>query len=827
MGELLTTVFESAGDERISPLAFAPFGPRRGQQNFNRLSGDSDAASVMEQFFSHERTAGETPRTSHAHTSMFDRSKTEPPRPVADRFAGVDFTSDLGWNDALGEVGWSERLQLVSFALQKHPLQRPAVLDALANASRATMRDFVALAEAAAASQPLTQGLGSALRNLAISMASRFARRISTAIWQDDDLTAIAESSGVTVCELTTQALREIGNSAYDLDYADYFRLAAVIATVVEPDAGARTFDTLAGLFEDLAPSTADTDGHFDCVGGPGEALATGVAGVIWAALSDIDVKIRWRASHSVVLLVRLGCVDELTALLRFADGTQGIGPFTDRRFPFYSMHARMWLLLALARAALESNAAILAKFGPFLVSIVGEKGHAANQVLAQRALSALATAGVVEVDDKVGEALTARLVANWVEMDWHERDARRDQLSSSSGDVDDEEDDNDFFFDYERYWCNGLADVFGYSAKEIVQRAAHCAIELDESSCFTTDTDPRSDAGVYDEGRAYPSRGEWPKQDNHGFYIAVHALLRVAAELAETETAFKEPDSSHDSYHDWLADYLPHRPDGRWLADRKDHPPTPAPDLGPAMYEPKQEWPRSLRRTDFERVAGLAGDWITVWSDSSAAHGDLCEDTNVESVLVPHEAARALLIALQTSPSGPHVRIAPAPHEIAERPSDYPFEVKPWVDTTKYHSGIDDRDERAAGVSFPPPSPSRDIIERFGLTADVDRRHWIDNDTEALRTLAWSDMSMGVNSHEIGTRGERLDVHRDYLTRILTELDMTLVVQVGLRRYNHDRSRRYGATYQGREDSDHEFGWLDWSGKVYLIDPDGHWFEY
>ena len=64
---------------------------------------------------------------------------------------------------------------------------------------------------------------------------------------------------------------------------------------------------------------------------------------------------------------------------------------------------------------------------------------------------------------------------------------------------------------------------------------------------------------------------------------MAVHALLTVGAELAETETAYKEPESAEDSYTSWLARFLPKRPDGRWLADRRDPAPTPAPETAPA----------------------------------------------------------------------------------------------------------------------------------------------------------------------------------------------------------------------------------------------------
>ncbi|KNX36978.1 hypothetical protein VV01_07150 [Luteipulveratus halotolerans] len=57
------------------------------------------------------------------------------------------------------------------------------------------------------------------------------------------------------------------------------------------------------------------------------------------------------------------------------------------------------------------------------------------------------------------------------------------------------------------------------------------------------------------------------------------------------------------------------------------------------------------------------------------------------------------------------------------------------------------------------------------------------------------------------------------FLKEVLNERDMTLVVQVRLRRDVHRSS-------YDRKESD-EIPWIEWSSKVYLIDPEGRWTEY
>lgn len=130
-------------------------------------------------------------------------------------------------------------------------------------------------------------------------------------------------------------------------------------------------FDAIALLFEDLAPTAQQTLPPLD--------TTTALTGVIWTALGDIDMKVRWRATHAVLLLVRLGCTAELDILAKFARGDESSEPFLDARYPFYALHARMWLLLALARAAKEPKAVTLAGFTSWLANVIRGPHHAVN----------------------------------------------------------------------------------------------------------------------------------------------------------------------------------------------------------------------------------------------------------------------------------------------------------------------------------------------------------------------------------------------------------------------------------------------------------------
>lgn len=812
-----------AGLGNLALHALAPRSSWRTGVSRHRPAEAAMAAEVFEAYSRCERASEDVPPEWTSSTiSLNDRQPDAPLDPAA-RFAASDFTAEDAWNDALSHLTWrsEERQVLAEFAIDKHPTRRPEVLDALGRAAKATEADFANLAQAAAVRRPQTLALKRALERLGTTFATRFARHIGIVAYEDSTIAAVAEATGATVGGITQTALQELGRSAHQLTYREYFHLASHLAKTLDTAAAGVVFDALASLFEDLAPSATTSDGAYETLTIPPADSASCVAGVIWAALGDIAIESRWRAAHAVLLLTQLGCKHELDALARFAAGTESMTPFIDSRFPFYALHSRMWLLLALARAAQEPNAATLANFTIWLAGIIRGPHHAVNQVLAQRTLIKLQEGNFVAPDGPDG-VLAVRVVANWVSMDYAEQRARPNPATQEE-DGDDETADFErpwFFLDFEPYWCDKVAEIFGSTEKDIARRAAEVVTTLDGYDIFAAQKDPRADAGVYDQEHSHPDHDSWPGQDNLSFYMAVHALLTVAAALAETVPAYKDPDSAEDSYTSWMARFLPKRPDGRWLADRRDPAPTPAPESVLANQDQKTNWPWTISKDDFENVVSLRGDWIAVATDIQTSHGDLSEERAVASTLVPNSTARSLLVTLQSSPLGPYSQRMPTTDDDHDRPDKDPFELIPWLDATQLHYGIDERDEHGGGISFPPVGPGKDIITRFELTTDEDRRLWFHKRTPVFRSTIWSNMSQVTRDRETGTRGGQLEVSRQFLNKVLQQLDMTLVLRVVIRRDTH---RPY---YKRRKESN-EFDWLEWSGKFYLIDPAGHWLEY
>lgn len=748
---------------------------------------------------------------------------TIPPEdaPASDRWSEVDFTTEGGWEQALTDTAWlsAERELLPGVALTRHHEQRPAVLRALARCDAATLHDVLGLAKAAA-QQPRTPALSRALSALADSTATRFARDLCTRAHTDEDLAVLAKATGVNQTQIVQTALRALGGRAHDLGHRDFFALAAHIATTLNATDAGEIFDALTPMFDELAPTpeepgaapAATPQAAAPPIVGAPDDVATCTAGLIWAALGDISGRVRWQGAHAVLLLRRLGCEAELASLASFADGTHPPDPFIDTRLPFYQQHARMWLLLALSRAVRESGAHQLRPFHSWLVHVVLDTRHAVNQTLAQDTLQHLHSLQV-ELGPRSADALLADLTPATERMTYGDH-LDRVHRSEPRGKVDGDVDPDRFFFDFEKYWCRPLGDVFGRTGRDIARRASVAASGMPENASFRDDADPRHDIDIYDSNSTWADQSQWPAQERLGFYLGVHSLLTAAADLAVDHVAFHDEQSPTDSYREWLAGFLPTRQDGRWLDDRRDPRPTPA----PAMSAPEGvDWPWTVTRAHFDTAVAKDQEWVTVWASDHDVDGERRQDVFVESALAPTDTAHALLLTLQ------HWAHAPSPpgylpttdDSDRDRRGKAPFDLVPWIDNSWRERGLDQLDERARGVRFPPPRPGRAIIEQFALTTDDDERVWYQNGTPVLRSQVW-----GTSNSDINDAGARLQAHRGFLNRVLSELERTVVIQARI-----DRDFDY-SSYRRRKDLDDEFTYLPSSGRTYLLDGDGQWHE-
>lgn len=820
---LLDPIMRSASSPNgpIGALAVEALGAHPRWGTVTELLPTQDAARLNEvysEFTSFLRRPSDIPLEDRGTrmSRTWKGSKKPKPAKVVKRF---DFTTVEGWDGAFVKVDWYSdvRRKVVRRALRQAPAKLAESIRAFAGSAEAREEDFVVAATYASEQTP-SAGLRESVLYLAKVFADRFASNIATRWYDRTELTKFAQAAGVSSDALLEAGFVKLGEKAHTLDHEEYFSLASHIARTLDvPEAGF-VFDALAALFDDLAPAATTSDGPYADVQAAPTGLATCLAGLIWAALGDMSVSRRWQAAHAVLLLVQIGDKNTLTELARFAEGTNDPSPFHDARFPRYELHSRMWLLFALERAASESNAKLMVPFVPWILNLVDGPPHAVNQVLAQRTLQIMLDGAVVPPTPERDDRLSRRLLADWEELDWEGQRSRKDPLESGTDtDTGHDSDGHPFFFDFQSYWAQALARVFGTTEQAAAKRAESIAGDL--TGYDDDEPDPRRIAGVFGQSGSFVDHRSWPQEEDFTFYSAIHSLLTLAADLALRLKSHKEPESDIDEYTSWLNEFMPKRRDGRWLADRRDAPPMPAPELRIAGSA-SDTWRWSLTPSTFESAVGHGTDWIVINAFYDTTFEDKSEEVSISSALIPHATARSYLIASQTNAMGRHGRLPTTDDNVEEHNEDgSSFRILPWTDASSFYGSIDRDDDRGRNVAFPPFRPSADIVDRFGLTSDDDLRIWTNVAGQAFRSQVWDDTERINRDYRTGTSGQKLVVSAQFLAEVLSELDMTLVVQVNLRR---DVRR---SSYQ-RKESD-EIGWLEWSTKIYLISPDGRWTEF
>ncbi|PYI37917.1 hypothetical protein CVS30_12670 [Arthrobacter psychrolactophilus] len=817
---LLGPIMSSASrpDGPIGALAVEAFGaPTRWRTVVDRLS-PQDAARlnhVYSESTTYLRRTSDVPREEFdlGTSRNWQGSKKPKPSKIVNRFV---FTTMEGWDGAFAKARWYSdvRRKVIRRALSKVPAKLAESIRAFADSTNAREEDFVVTATFASEQTP-SAGLNESVAYLADVFANRFASNIATRWYDRTELTKFAHAAGISTDTILEAGFVKLGEKAHTLKHTEYFSLASHIARTLEVSEAGHVFDALAALFDDLAPPATASDGPYTSIPHPPADLATCLAGLIWAALGDMSNARRWQAAHSVLLLVQMGDHNTLTKLAKFADRTNNSAPFHDSRFPRYELHSKMWLLFALDRAASEPNASLLEPFVPWILNVIDGPPHAVNQVLAQQTLQALSANGSIEPAHGWAGHLSRRLQAEWEELDWKGQSARNDPFTNAA-DAELGNGGHAFFFDFRSYWARDLGQVFGTTEEAVTNKAAAISRDL---TGYDETKDPRREAGVFGQDGSYPDHRSWPQEEDFAFYSAIHALLTLGANLALTLKTYKEPDSNLDEYTSWRNDFMPKRHDGRWLADRRDAPPVPAPELRIAG-SPSDLWRWSLTPAAFETVVGHGTDWILVDAEYETSYESKSEEVVISSALVPHATARSYLIALQTNVLGGQGRL---PTTDDDREDDYertgPFRLFPWIDSSSFETSIDECDERGRNVVFPPPRPGPDLVHKFGLTPDKDFRIWKKGADDVFRSQVWDDTERTSRERRSGTSGQKLMVSSQFLREVLTELDMTLVVQVDLRRDVHKSS------YQRKEDD--EFSYVEWSTKIYLISPNGQWTEF
>lgn len=625
--------------------------------------------------------------------------------------------------------------------------------------------------------------------------------------------------SGCSRPELCAHALDAIGKSHVMLDTQDLFRVVNLLSETMTPSESQAALAYGLELL-DGAMRPTDGDGPWKPELSPEATLEANVAGYVWAALASPEASIRWEAAHVVRNLSGFGQIQTLDALAGRL-GNPVSGPFADQSLFFYSLHAKQWLLIALARAAQEAPA-VVGRHVPVLREIaLGREMHVLLRHFAADCLInvARAASGVISNSEleqlhAVNRSPFAQIISKQYERSTRDSDTHSTKPSKE---------DPRFLvgYDFKKHWPDNLGRQFAVSGTTVERMIGDVVWDdwqLEENGHW--DRDERGKRKHFERRNSY-SYGDDERCSNLTNYLSYHAIMIVAGKLLRTTPAHTDPENTEDGFTTWLKGHALTKPDGSWLADRRD----PAPQLPwvDLVMRSEEEWPTSVQRDHFKKHLHLPNGQTIVCGTWAVRCGRRIEEVRVSSALVAPERATALVHALQCarSPFEHHLPRAGDDSEIDHSP----FRLRGWIVDPHIEKGLDQYDPWAGSIEFPPYAPTADLVQMLGLEADAELRNWrqpVSGHAEETISCSvwgtWEDPNQDDYYEGRRDGGRVLSASPTLLRRLCAETSMQLIFDVRVER-NLARSR-YGS------ESDDSLGYTFPYAGIFLLMPDGSYYS-
>jgi len=515
----------------------------------------------------------------------------------------------------------------------------------------------------------------------------------------------------------------------------------------------------------------------------------------LFALMSDIDTRVRWKAAHALRRLGRLRSLQPLAAAVA-EHGRSKDDAFRDPTAPFYFLAARLWLLLALYRIAAETPEA-LKDCKDVLLGLATSRDlpHIGIREYAKRALMQLGSANVVSLSSAEQAQLSVvnRPAKGTVAKERHSyRSSDRTTRKESRFKFD--------VMDTIPYWYSDILGIFpAISQAKVLELADRWILDKwgADPEANRWDKEPRK--ARYDE-RRFPlwshRHGEHPTVERYGTYLEWNAMHCVIGELLLTHRVSNE--SGYGSLDYWIGESLPTEPP-EWLCDHRGATP-----LEPRFWmdDPRTDngWIRKMRLEEFQwEIFGQPprDGWVAVAASHTSHLAKRDAHVLISTALVSNGTASALVRALQTATNPRDFRIPTEDDNLQfDKP---PYCLKGWLAYNENSMRFDERDPLRYEVHRICRAPGREITALLKLVAKQGTtRAWLSMDTKtpAFVYETWCDepeRDQDYDSRAARCDGWRLWASPEAIKSLLMKSEMDLICEVEVdRRLRSEYHRSY-----------------------------------
>lgn len=518
---------------------------------------------------------------------------------------------------------------------------------------------------------------------------------------------------------------------------------------------------------------------------------------LIFALMSDIDTRIRWRATHCFRCLARLQSQAVVSATVAQLDRLQDPA-FREPAAPFYFLAAKMWLALAMYRVSAETPAA-LAPFKDKILNLAVSQAlpHVGIREYAKRTLRELASAGIVTL------TTTEKTALDSVNMPAKGKTAGKRSAGGSFNEFRNEK--RRFKFDgldTLRYWYEDILRIFPtVSSDDVLNIAERWIMDIWGASAEANWWDKEPRKGRYDERRFglwSHSHGSLPRIERYGTHLEWHAMHCTIGELLTTHPITKG-EMYYDRFDYWLGRSLPTSP-SEWISDHRG--PTPL-EARLWVEDPRTDngWLLNVGRDEVLKEIGVLDcarpGWLVIGGYYAARFPKREAHVHISTALVSSATALPLVRALQTVKNPHDFRI---PDEGDDLEVNTPlYKLVGWITHLEGDTRFEESDPCRYEVGQVRVRPGKELTKMFGLMRQTcDGYVWICKRTREAAVIyeAWCDEPPLEDDHyarRIRSDGWRLWARADLVQSYLSQKRMDLICEVQIdRRLRSEYSRSY-----------------------------------
>ena len=588
-------------------------------------------------------------------------------------------------------------------------------------------------------------------------------------------INTISDITSVPVAELVLELIKIFARLDNPVSGAIWLAFASFICPRADEGHGQPALKRLLGSdAAKLADNVVDGDWKNGLY--PENNITSIATGFVWRMLGAPTAESRWRAAHSIRCFARFGRWEIVDSLVEHIN-SKTAGAFQASELEFYYLHARLWMLIALARIALDYPAEI-SKYKDVLLSIATEKNdpHVLMRHFAARALLSCIDAGNLDLPTRIVRRLRNADLSPHPRLKGKLRD-RGNFYQGRPASVPEPKYVFHLDYDFRKYEVDGLGRIFGISCWEVADMMSAIVEKLDPTISNMYEPGGR-------ESRARSSLST--RYHTYGQQLGWHALFFAAGKLLATFPLTGDPWYETDPWGEWLGRYGLTRGDGLWLSDGTDK--TPLDTVDTLLKMRKKDLAITGEQEKLLQLAGLSsrvGKELVIEGTWFSAD-DI--KVSISSVLVPPQ--KAAMLARKLTREQPMLVGIPFCREVEghlEHLGTEGKEYTPWIVCPEGDAHLDEHDPYGVTRANLRPRIAPDFAEFCNLTSsDPFRRSWHDKrGKQLLRVQAWGreDRFKEEGPHS----GLRLICNSSLLKKILNKYEKELLILIKLQRHEKE----------------------------------------